>query len=178
MEKRRESLSHDTSFIYARTKCIFSKRQWRPITFCIALSFIFSVHCQKNKKDEDKKDEEFRCPEGQGNGNFADPATCRRFYQVIHIINLSSNNYIRISHLLCLFLLSIIILDYLSLLRFILVIVCSYFVFRKCVDGYPYLNRCPSGLHFDDISKFCTFRNEARCGPIETSKRILLFYTD
>jgi len=41
------------------------------------------VHCQKNKKDDDKKDEEFRCPEGQGNGNFADPATCRRFYQVI-----------------------------------------------------------------------------------------------
>ncbi|KYN02697.1 hypothetical protein ALC62_06497 [Cyphomyrmex costatus] len=77
------------------------------------------VYCQKNKKDEDKKDEEFRCPEGQGNGNFADPATCRRFYQ--------------------------------------------------CVDGYPYLNRCPSGLHFDDINKFCTFKNEARCGPIETT---------
>lgn len=47
--------------------------------------FFISVHCQKNKKDEDKKDEEFRCPEGQGNGNFADPATCRRFYQVIKI---------------------------------------------------------------------------------------------
>ncbi|OXU24113.1 hypothetical protein TSAR_010127 [Trichomalopsis sarcophagae] len=38
--------------------------------------------------------------------------------------------------------------------------------FYQCVDGYPYLNRCPSGLHFDDISKFCTFKNEARCGPI------------
>jgi len=47
------------------------------------LLFSIPVHCQKNKKDEDKKDEEFRCPEGQGNGNFADPATCRRFYQVI-----------------------------------------------------------------------------------------------
>jgi len=57
--------------------------------------FIFSVHCQKNKKDDDKKDEEFKCPEGQGNGNFADPATCRRFYQVIYTINnLSDNNYI------------------------------------------------------------------------------------
>ncbi|XP_018352051.1 PREDICTED: uncharacterized protein LOC108754324 [Trachymyrmex septentrionalis] len=85
---------------------------------CAVLTIV-AVHCQKNKKDEDKKDEEFRCPEGQGNGNFADPATCRRFYQ--------------------------------------------------CVDGYPYLNRCPSGLHFDDISKFCTFKNEARCGPIETT---------
>jgi len=57
--------------------------------------FIFSVHCQKNKKDDDKKDEEFKCPEGQGNGNFADPATCRRFYQVIYTTNnLSDNNYI------------------------------------------------------------------------------------
>lgn len=25
---------------------------------------------------------EFKCPSGYGNGNFADPATCRRFYQV------------------------------------------------------------------------------------------------
>ena len=40
----------------------------------------------------------------------------------------------------------------------------------QCVDGYPYLNRCPSGLFFDDISKFCTFKNEARCGPIASSK--------
>ncbi|CAH2211386.1 jg21353, partial [Pararge aegeria aegeria] len=35
-------------------------------------------NCQKEKEAE-----EFVCPEGtQGNGNFADPATCRRFYQV------------------------------------------------------------------------------------------------
>ncbi|XP_006617231.1 uncharacterized protein LOC102672538 [Apis dorsata] len=86
----------------------------------VVVSIIVSVCGQKNaKKDEERKDEEFKCPEGQGNGNFADPATCRRFYQ--------------------------------------------------CVDGYPYLNRCPSGLHFDDISKFCTFKNEARCGPIATT---------
>lgn len=71
------------------------------------------------KKIEEKKNEEFTCPEDVGNGNFADPATCRRFYQ--------------------------------------------------CVDGYPYLNRCPSGLYFDDISKFCTFKEEARCGPILTT---------
>lgn len=38
------------------------------------------------------------------------------------------------------------------------------------MDGFPYVNRCPSGLYFDDISKFCTFKNEARCGPIATSK--------
>lgn len=37
---------------------------------------------QKAKKEDEKKGEEFTCPEGQGNGNFADPATCRRFYQV------------------------------------------------------------------------------------------------
>ncbi|KAL1397416.1 hypothetical protein pipiens_002521 [Culex pipiens pipiens] len=63
-----------------------------------------------------KEEKEFKCPEGYGNGNFADPATCRRFYQ--------------------------------------------------CVDGYPYVNRCPSGLYFDDVQKFCTFKAEAKCGPL------------
>lgn len=43
---------------------------------------LIAVNCQKAKKEDEKKDEEFTCPEGQGNGNFADPATCRRFYQV------------------------------------------------------------------------------------------------
>lgn len=44
--------------------------------------FVFPVYSQK--RSDDKKDEpEFVCPEGQGNGNFADPATCRRFYQVL-----------------------------------------------------------------------------------------------
>ncbi|KAK6640152.1 hypothetical protein RUM44_011838 [Polyplax serrata] len=65
------------------------------------------------------KEKEFVCPDVEGNGNFADPVTCRRFYQ--------------------------------------------------CVDGYPYLNRCPSGLYFDDINKLCTFKSEARCGPIATT---------
>ncbi|KAG8231417.1 hypothetical protein J437_LFUL012427, partial [Ladona fulva] len=65
-----------------------------------------------------KAEEDYTCPEDSGNGNYADPVTCRRFYQ--------------------------------------------------CVDGYPYLNRCPSGLYFDDISKLCTFKEEARCGPINT----------
>ncbi|XP_065158582.1 chitin deacetylase 1 isoform X1 [Atheta coriaria] len=71
---------------------------------------------QSSSKKDDKKDVTFECPQGMGNGNFADPATCRRFYQ--------------------------------------------------CVDGYPYLNRCPSGLYFDDIQKYCTFKDEARCGPL------------
>lgn len=38
------------------------------------------------------------------------------------------------------------------------------------MDGHPYVNRCPSGLYFDDISKFCTFKAEARCGPLASSK--------
>lgn len=45
----------------------------------------------------------------------------------------------------------------------------SHFTFQ-CVDGYPYRNNCPSGLYFDDIAKYCTFKNEARCGPLATSK--------
>jgi len=61
--------------------------------------------------------EDYTCPEPSG--NFADPATCRRFYQ--------------------------------------------------CVDGHPYPSRCPPGLYFDDIQKFCTFKNEAKCGPIPTT---------
>jgi hypothetical protein len=39
---------------------------------------LFAVGSQQKKPDE----KEFICPEGAGNGNFADPATCRRFYQV------------------------------------------------------------------------------------------------
>ncbi|KDR24193.1 uncharacterized protein LOC110828651 [Zootermopsis nevadensis] len=81
----------------------------------ILLAVFLTVGSQQKKPDE----KEFICPEGAGNGNFADPATCRRFYQ--------------------------------------------------CVDGFPYLNRCPSGLYFDDINKLCTFKNEARCGPISTT---------
>lgn len=113
-----EEKSFPTMYLYAyeARSCIFSMRQWRIVTSCIALSFISSVHCQKNKKDEDKKDEEFKCPEGQGNGNFADPATCRRFYQVIHIIiNLSGNNYI--SHMYSNYFYYRSTLDYLSPLR-------------------------------------------------------------
>lgn len=45
----------------------------------------------------------------------------------------------------------------------------------QCVDGYPYMNRCPSGLYFDDIAKYCTFKNEARCGPLASSEYILYY---
>lgn len=38
---------------------------------------------------------EFKCPEGYGSGNFADPVTCRRFYQVSSILSLFS--FIRLS---------------------------------------------------------------------------------
>uniref|UniRef100_A0A182T339 Uncharacterized protein n=1 Tax=Anopheles maculatus TaxID=74869 RepID=A0A182T339_9DIPT len=31
---------------------------------------------------QNKEEKEFKCPIEQGNGNFADPVTCRRFYQV------------------------------------------------------------------------------------------------
>lgn len=43
-------------------------------------NYFISGSFQQKEKD---KEEDFVCPEGtQGNGNFADPATCRRFYQV------------------------------------------------------------------------------------------------
>lgn len=47
------------------------------------LPLLFTVNCQKEKDTEP-----YVCPEGtQGNGNFADPATCRRFYQVSALVN-------------------------------------------------------------------------------------------
>ncbi|CAG0892210.1 unnamed protein product [Cyprideis torosa] len=42
--------------------------------------------------------------------------------------------------------------------------------FINCVEKFPYLSNCPGGLFFDDISKACTFRNEATCGPISTTE--------
>lgn len=41
---------------------------------------------------------------------------------------------------------------------------------RQCVDNFPYQNRCPSGLYFDDLAKYCTFKEEARCGPLPASE--------
>ncbi|KAL5245054.1 hypothetical protein ACI65C_012464 [Semiaphis heraclei] len=79
----------------------------------IAICFFPIVLCET-------AEETFVCPEVGGNGNYADPATCRRFYQ--------------------------------------------------CVDNFPYLNRCPAGLYFDDVNKLCTFKNEARCGPLPSTE--------
>lgn len=45
------------------------------------LTFALPSPARSQKKD-DKKEAEFQCPEAVGNGNFADPSTCRRFYQV------------------------------------------------------------------------------------------------
>jgi len=38
--------------------------------------------------------------------------------------------------------------------------------FYQCVDNFAYSSRCPAGLKFDDIDKFCTEPKDARCGPI------------
>lgn len=46
----------------------------------------------------------------------------------------------------------------------------------QCVEGHPFLSRCPSSLYFDDIQKLCTFKNEAVCGPVPTSKKISITY--
>lgn len=75
----------------------------------------FVVYGQKTaKKEEERKDEEFKCPEGQGNGNFADPATCRRFYQVNTLkfnnttIHVSFNCKVRYKEISCLCVISIV----------------------------------------------------------------------
>jgi len=90
------------------------------MNFC-AVFFLFFV-TNVNLSDQASRvardtAEDFTCSEI--NGNYADPKSCRRFYQ--------------------------------------------------CVDGHPYISRCPSSLYFDDEKKFCTFKNEAKCGPIATT---------
>ena len=44
------------------------------------------------------------------------------------------------------------------------------YTIKQCVENHPHLSRCPSSLFFDDIQKLCTFKNEAVCGPVATSK--------
>nr|XP_023029804.1 uncharacterized protein LOC111517773 [Leptinotarsa decemlineata] len=48
--------------------------------FCIGLNTVTSQNDQKKGKADGK---EFECPQSTGNGNYADPATCKRFYQLI-----------------------------------------------------------------------------------------------
>lgn len=50
---------------------------------------IFSVICETTE-------ETFVCPEVGGNGNYADPATCRRFYQVFFFFFTRYHNLLRI----------------------------------------------------------------------------------
>jgi hypothetical protein len=52
------------------------------ISLHLPWAFPLCVAGHREKRAEEK---EYLCPEGEGNGNFADPVTCRRFYQVIII---------------------------------------------------------------------------------------------
>ncbi|XP_022646271.1 uncharacterized protein LOC111244018 isoform X1 [Varroa destructor] len=43
--------------------------------------------------------------------------------------------------------------------------------FYICAGNHPYSNACPPSLYFDDVRKFCTFKDsELKCGPIEESE--------
>lgn len=43
--------------------------------------------------------------------------------------------------------------------------------FYICSAGTPYSQTCPPSLYFDDVKKFCTFKNkELTCGPVDSSK--------
>ncbi|XP_002415832.3 chitin deacetylase 1 [Ixodes scapularis] len=42
--------------------------------------------------------------------------------------------------------------------------------FYICSAGTPYSQTCPPSLYFDDVKKFCTFKNkELTCGPVDTT---------
>lgn len=43
---------------------------------------VFILFSGQKTSPPPEKREEFTCPSGYGNGNYADPVTCRRFYQV------------------------------------------------------------------------------------------------
>lgn len=75
-------------------KSLYKRSTFFPIAFC---SLLFPAQQQRSTtsapgsnnnnnnnypSQANAKAEEFVCPAGFGNGNFADPATCRRFYQV------------------------------------------------------------------------------------------------
>jgi hypothetical protein len=61
--------------------------------FVIAKCFTFLLLAYKitflyhHQLAQSKDKEEFECPTNVGNGNFADPVTCRRFYQVTSYLN-------------------------------------------------------------------------------------------
>ena len=39
--------------------------------------------------------------------------------------------------------------------------------FYKCDDGHAFRSFCPTGLHWDDVRKFCTYKDQAVCGPVK-----------
>lgn len=48
---------------------------------------------------------------------------------------------------------------------------CTCRRFYKCSDGNASPLFCPTGLYWDDIKKFCTYKDEAVCGPISDQDR-------
>ncbi|XP_040580421.1 chitin deacetylase 1 [Lepeophtheirus salmonis] len=43
---------------------------------------------------------------------------------------------------------------------------CTCRRFYKCDGFVAYKNICPTGLHWDDLRKYCNFKTEAVCGPL------------
>uniref|UniRef100_A0A1B0CP06 Putative peritrophin-1 n=1 Tax=Lutzomyia longipalpis TaxID=7200 RepID=A0A1B0CP06_LUTLO len=133
-----------------------------------------------------KPEEEYKCPIDVGNGNYADPKTCKRFYQCVdgypYLNRCPSGLFFDDISKYCTFKDEARCGPIATSQKPEEEYKCPIDVgngnyadpktckrFYQCVDGYPYLNRCPSGLFFDDISKYCTFKDEARCGPIATT---------
>ncbi len=44
---------------------------------------------------------------------------------------------------------------------------CTCRRFYKCHGGSAHRSFCPSPLYWDDVKKFCTYKEEAKCGPIQ-----------
>ncbi len=48
---------------------------------------------------------------------------------------------------------------------------CTCRRFYKCHGGNAHRSFCPSPLYWDDLKKFCTYKNEVTCGPIKDEDR-------
>lgn len=46
---------------------------------------------------------------------------------------------------------------------------CTCRRYYACIDFHPVHQVCPSGLYWDDIKKYCTYKREAVCGPVATT---------
>lgn len=76
--------STKTHILVLQPSIVLMQNSYLRFYFYISFStFLFTG--QKDKAPPAPK-EEFKCPVGYGNGNFADPVTCRRFYQVISFL--------------------------------------------------------------------------------------------